>query len=184
MKKILLVLSFLVFSSEAFSQFLLEPYTGYATSLSGKNNNNNADLSYNGSDVGTRIGWAFDKIMAGVFWDYSWLNEKTTISGQSFTIPANRYNSGVFLGANLNGGFRFWGEYLFFVRDMYDMNGDIYDEGYGWGAAVGYLFNKKIALNLQYRNITLNKNQSFTLPYTIVSQELLLTLSFPIYPFN
>jgi hypothetical protein len=88
------------------------------------------------------------------------------------------------LGVNLSSGLRFWGEYLGYVRNTYDMNGNIYDKGTGWGVAIGYFLNKKIALNLQYRNTTLDKNQTGNLVNEIVSSELLITLSFPIYPFN
>ena len=173
-------------SQSAFSQFLIEPYAGWATSISGNYEGNNTSLSYSGTDSGARLGWSFKNLMVGIFGDYSWLYEKGSPYAASTTIniPVNRYNGGVFLGANLNGGFRLWGEYLFYVRDSYDMNDLLFNEGTGWGGAIGYLFNPKIAVNLEYRNITLNKNPYGTMPYNIVSQELLLTISFPIYPFN
>jgi hypothetical protein len=178
--KTIFIISFMALSQTAFSQFLLEPYGGYLTSLSGEDKWNGQEFSYNGSVSGSRLGWSFNPLMVGFVGDYMWLNYKTT-----YNFDVDRTNFGVFVGANLNGGFRFWGEYLFDVKNDYDIGGNIYNEGSGWGAAVGYLFgNKKIALNLQYRNITLNKNQTSSLQYDIVSQEIFLTVSFPIYPFN
>jgi hypothetical protein len=181
MKKNLLVLSFLLFTSDAFSQFLLEPYAGYGMSISGEVKGTGTDISYDGPYAGTRLGVAISSIMFGLFYDLMWIDIKEKTGAGTTIIPTDRENFGLFLGANLNSGWRFWGEYLITVKNKYSMDGNIYDKGDGWGLAVGYILNRKVALNLQYRNITLDKSQSGALFNDIVSQELLLTLSFPIF---
>jgi opacity protein-like surface antigen len=183
-KKYLLCLFLL--SSTAFADLLIEPYAGYGFSTGGEVENSPILLDYEGVYAGGRLGVTFDAFMFGVLYDFMWydLKASSTVSPYSYIYPTDRTNFGAFVGANFQSGFRFWGEYLIAVKNDYSyLNVENYDKGWGWGLGVGYAVSKNLAFNFQFRSITLDEVPAMVWTNKVLSQEILLTISLPVYPF-
>jgi Outer membrane protein beta-barrel domain len=187
------LLCFFLFSSTAFANLLIEPYVGYGFSTGGEVQNSPILLDYDGIYAGGRLGVTIDPLMFGVLYDFMWFDSKVSSVNSPYynILSTDQTNFGAFIGANFQSGLRFWGEYLFEVKNDYsfDSNGinySNYDKGWGWGLGIGYAVAKNLAFNFQYRNLTLDETPATVYnPYTnkVLVQELLLTLSLPVYPF-
>jgi len=186
MKKYLLCL--FLFSSTTFADLLIEPYVGYGWSTGGEVEYQPILLDYEGVYAGGRLGWTFNPVMVGVLYDFMWFDLKATSSNPPYyyIYPTDQTNFGAFIGANFQSGFRFWGEYLFKVKNDYFSQSFIenYDKGWGWGVGVGYAVTRNLAFNLQFRSLILDEVPANIWTNRVLAQEILLTISFPVYPFN
>lgn len=185
MKKYLLC--FLLFSSTAFADLLIEPYVGYGFSTGGEVENTPILLEYEGVYAGGRLGYTFDAFMFGVLYDFMWFDLERSVEGSPYkdVYPTDQTNFGAFIGANFKSGLRFWGEYLFEVKNDYfaGIYGENYDKGWGWGLGIGYALTKNLAFNFQFRNLILDEVPAPVWTNRVLAQEILLTISLPVYPF-
>jgi hypothetical protein len=166
---------------------LIEPYVGYGFSTGGEVENQPILLDFEGVYAGGRLGFTFDSFMVGLLADFMWFDLKATSSNPpySYVYPTDQSNIGAFIGANFETGFRFWGEYFFRVRNKYfsQLNVENYDKGWGWGIGIGYAVMRNLAFNFQFRSLILNEVPAEIWKNDVLAQEILLTISFPVYPF-
>ncbi len=184
MKKFILV--FLFLTSTCFGELLLEPYVGYGFNTGGEVENQPIILDYQGVYAGGKVGLALNPIMVGLLYDFMWFDLKasSTVSPYSYTYPTEQSNIGAFVGAQLESGLRFWGEYLFYVKNDYSYGGfQNYDKGWGWGLGLGYAVSRNLAFNVQFRYLDLNEVPAYNWSNDVLAQEILFTLSLPVYPF-
>ncbi|MFI5391801.1 MAG: hypothetical protein ACHQYQ_10600 [Bacteriovoracales bacterium] len=167
-KKIALGLIALTIASQAHALILVEPYLGYDYSLKGEYAGDVGDFNFSGFGYGLRLGLQFTTLMLGVSWDRLDLEFEN-----GFKEDVDQTNFGVFVGWSPKGeGVRFWGEYFIDVKNDYVGPGQ--DSGEGFGLGLGWKFKPWLALNLEYRNWSMDDS------IYEKGSSLFLNLSFPL----
>lgn len=174
--------------ANAHASFLVDPYMGYniygaGTSINGVQT---AKYSYTAPNLGLRAGYQMLGLMAGV--EYS-MASKFSLESELTTTTTTDYAAtylGVFVGYELPILLRAWATYYLAV----DFNADADDSkiaGSGLGAGVGFSGLPFVSLNLEVRQISLDKQTSaagIETTYTgdAISRmvEILFTVSLPL----
>lgn len=167
-KKIALGLFALTMASQAHALILIEPYGGYDFSLSGKDGI--VDMDFSGWGYGLRLGLNISVIMFGVSYDKMDLDFEPN-GGTKYNV--DQRNFAIFAGFNPKAeGIRFWLEYMLTVENE-PAEGGTKSKGDGFGIGLGYKFKPWVALNLEYRDWSVDD------PYKQEGQSLFLNISLP-----
>jgi len=153
----LILVSFLFLTNTVYAGagFLVEPYLGYGFQVTGEDPalgvfiDEPAQVSYNGFDIGARIGFRMDKFLIGVDGDYMSFKAEYETGGTTERREVKKYQFGGYAGIKLN-NFSLRATWYFTANWEFREDGGSY-RGDGWGVGAGYKFWKYIAVNLDYR---------------------------------
>ncbi|MBD64223.1 MAG: hypothetical protein CME62_03395 [Halobacteriovoraceae bacterium] len=137
--------------SSANAGFLIDPYAGMAMSKSTIDiATNDDDTSSTGAALGSRLGYSFILVSAGI--DYQMLSGLEDPQDESFDMT----NMSAFVGVDLPILLRFWAEYFL----SSDIKGDTFDDGLdditfkdGYGLGIGFTGLPFISINLEVENL-------------------------------
>jgi hypothetical protein len=194
MKSILLVLTFLI-TSNLFAGVLIEPYLGYRTGSTEQTiDGTKYEKDLSGHVIGARLGYGFMGLSFGLQYEIGAVEYEQT---KPTSAPGTDYDTTA-LGAFIGFGvplFRVWGTYFFSADSEVSKNNpaeeDVKgDEANGKGFALGAGFTGLpfLALNLEYRMITIDEVSSSGTTYALPIQgnsevdvkEIIFSVSVPL----
>ena len=163
--RLLVVLSSLIFSSQAFSGLLIDPYLGIGRSAFAIEGVVLADPdAESSSSIGSRLGYSFLLVSAGI--DYE------MVTAGDFKVT----NTSAFVGVDLPILLRFWGEVML-SSNLDDDSSTTYDFKDGYSVGVGFTGLPFVSLNLElstlnYEFTFLNNDADFSVASTTFSVSL------------
>ncbi len=195
MKQLHYFIFVLFFSAQTFAGILIEPYIGYKTGgseqTSGSTKN---EYDSSGYGLGARLGYSTMGFSLGLQYEMGSHEVEQT---KPTTVKATEYDTsllGAFVGFSMP-LIRFWGSYFFSANtEVSKANPDAGDEkgdevnGSGYGLGVGFTGFPFIAINLEYRMLTMDEVKSggvtYNLPVSgnseVDAKEFMLSLSVPL----
>jgi hypothetical protein len=203
-KMFLLLICFCFVMPTVWASFLLEPFVGYVPSSKAKLpnlNNVNYEYKYSGVTYGGRLGLYHLGFMAGIQYDMANFNDfkqdtPNCANCQEDEVKAT--NMGAFVGLNLPGGLRFFGNYFFKSQlegQKDQTNSSLLGNkdkfvGDGYGVGVGYKFILiPLAINVEYRSLTFNEwelynsttgDKTTLKDYKLSTDQVMCSLSMPV----
>ncbi len=175
-----LFLALIPFAAHAFDYYL-EPSLGYQ--LSGKQEqtiaNTDYEWSYNAPELGLKAGLAGMGFAGGLSVIQS-LTYKSTLEkpAPKTTSDMSARHLGVFASFRFPILLKLWASY-YFISDYKVKNGGTY-KGNGFAVGAGYCMLPLMDLNLEFRNVTLDKFAGAKLIDDITAKELVFSVSVPI----
>ncbi len=156
---LLFVLSLFIFSEQAHSGVLVEPYLGYQFGSGDRNNN---DYSYNSPQLGGRFGYQFLGFMGGL--DYSMssfdLETTNTVTNATSKTDYSQNQLGLFAGYNLPIMLRAWATYFISAKLEDDIAPITEYSGGGYALGVGFTGLPFISLNVEYRSMSYDEQET------------------------
>ena len=178
----ILIYCLLLLSLPAQAGILMEPYAGYAQSLSDSNAGYlDTSLSYSSPFVGAKLGFTAFGLSGGVDVVYQRDHLRAKNQYQNLRPRFKRADTGVFLGFRLPALFRFYGKYIL----SSEFETDIWDAVEPSGAALGIGYPLALfSINVEYRNLSWEKIDTYQGRRDVSEEtklsDILLSISLPI----
>jgi hypothetical protein len=170
--KLLIAVLAASFSLSSFAGLLIDPYVGMGTYKTTFDlGNTESDDSGSQTSFGSRLGYSFLLLSAGV--DY----EMSTVSGDDNDL--NITNTSLFVGVDLPILFRFWAEYFLSSSFEVDDSNVDYDFKDGYGLGIGFTGLPFVSLNLEIQNVNYEYEVS-TVKGDLASAATIFSVSLPI----
>jgi hypothetical protein len=158
-KNTMFVLIVALYSTISQASFLIEPHVGF--NVAGGGTTGTTAYSYNGTQLGMRLGGQFLGLMAGVDYttsSYTWERKATSTFNDSFS----RGEWGAFVGYNLPLFLRFWGAYYFSSKATDQENSGQTVSNYEYSGStkelgLGFTGLPFMSINLIYRMVDIDK---------------------------
>lgn len=170
-----LLLGLFLMVNTASAALLVEPHLGYTLSTSGDGD------SYNGAQLGMRLGYQQLGLMAGLDFNRSTFDQDQTVNNVAVSNEMERNEWGVFVGYDFPILLRAWAAYYFSnttkaTTSNFEMSGNTTELG------VGFTALPFLSINLMYRMINLDELKSYGTTSTIDSsnKEFVVGVSLPL----
>ncbi len=173
MKKIALILAFILAAPVAQADILLEPYIGYYT---GKNDDGSSETKFKGVGLGGRVGYQSMGFMVG--------GEYMTGKWSDDDDPSNDITPsvlGVFVGYNFPVLLRVWGTYGLSVKSKVDDGTNSFDlKGDAIKLGVGCTVLPLVSINLEYMSSSFDEMDGQSLSTDVTQKTYGLSVSLPL----
>ncbi len=158
-----ILVSFFFITSTVQAGFLIEPYVGYGFRVKGEDPNvvsgTDTEVTYNGFDVGMRLGFRMSYFTLGIDGDY--MSHKVQYEDVG-RVERQKYNYGAFAGLIFGewsfratwywqSTWKFKGDELVGSDSRMGSNSSYKTNGQAFGVGVGWQFMKYFAVNVDYR---------------------------------
>lgn len=170
-----LILGLLLMVNTASAALLVEPHLGFNLGSSGDGD------SYNGGQIGMRLGYQQLGLMAGLDFTRSTFDQDQTVNSVKVANEMERNEWGVFVGYDFPILLRAWAAYYFSnttkaTTSNFEMSGNTTELG------VGFTALPFLSLNLMYRMINLDelKASGTTSKIDTSNQEFVVGVSLPL----
>jgi predicted porin len=170
-----LILGLFLMVNAASAALLVEPHLGYNLASSGDGD------SYNGAQLGMRLGYQQLGLMAGLDFTRSTFDQDQTVNNATVSNQMERNEWGVFVGYNFPIFLRAWATYYFSnttkaTNSNFEMSGNTTEMG------VGFTALPFLSLNVIYRMINLDELKSSSATSTIdkSNKEFVVGVSLPL----
>lgn len=170
-----LLLGLFLMVNTASAALLLEPHLGFNLGSSGDGD------SYNGAQLGMRVGYQQLGLMAGLDFTRSTFDQDQSVNSVNVSNAMERNEWGVFVGYNLPILVRAWAAY-YFSNTTKGTTSNIEMSGNTTELGVGFTALPFLSLNLMYRMINLDEYKYAGTTSTIdrSNQEFVLGVSLPL----
>lgn len=145
-------------AQSASAALLIEPHVGF--NLHGSGESGSTDYSYNGAQLGARIGYQNLGLMAGMDFTHSGFELESKTNGSKSTTDMTRNELGVFVGYNFPVLIRAWGAYYFTNTMKADNTTETKYKGNTKELGVGFTGLPFLSINLMYRMVTHDEYES------------------------
>ena len=171
-----LILGLFLMVNTASAALLLEQHLGYNLASSGDGE------SYNGAQLGMRVGYQQLGLMAGLDFTRSTFDQDQTVNNAKVSNEMERNEWGVFVGYNFPILIRAWAAYYFdnttkATTSNFEMSGNTTELG------VGFTALPFLSINLMYRMINLDElkaSNGATASMDSSNQEFVVGVSLPL----
>jgi hypothetical protein len=172
------ILGLALLANTASASLLIEPHLGYNLHASGDASSH--EYSYNGAEVGARVGFQQLGLMGGLDFTHSAMNLDDKFAGATRNSDYSRNEVGLFVGYNFPILVRAWGAYYFKSKAKAD-SGD-YLKGNTFELGAGFTALPFLSLNVMYRMVSWDE-RSYSGVVTnpsLKTNEIVLGVSLPL----